>query len=86
MYLMNKVLFLLQSFIYSTSGHILPSITVCPAVDKFENDTTSVNVAELPGVEKLVFLVTGVLSVTLKPIPILTTSGSSWWHCRPVSR
>jgi hypothetical protein len=35
---------------------LLPSITVCPAVDKFENDTTSVNVAELP--EKTGVLVT----------------------------
>jgi hypothetical protein len=49
---------------------LLPSITVCPAVDKFENDTTSVNVAELPGRKTGVPpLLPGVLSVTLKPIP-----------------
>jgi hypothetical protein len=48
---MNKIAIPVTGFIYSTSGHILPSITVCPAVDKFENDTTSVNVAELPGVK-----------------------------------
>jgi hypothetical protein len=47
MYLMlNKVLFLTTIIVPVVI--LLPSITVCPAVDKFENDTTSVNVAELP--------------------------------------
>jgi hypothetical protein len=43
--MLNKVLFLLQS--YLTIGMVI-LLSMCPAVDKFENDTTSVNVAELP--------------------------------------